>query len=218
MGRVYDALDADLVRWIEEQHLFFVASAPGEGGHVNCSPKGLDSLRILGPHSIAYLDLTGSGAETIAHLRDNGRIVLMFCAFEGPPKVLRLHGHGTAVQPGDPRFRDLFERFLPLPPQLIPAARAVIHIDIERISDSCGYGVPLMHYEGNRTQTVAWADNRLRKYGPDALLQYQQEKNLTSIDDLPAIDPGLQARPAADLPAVRLGEGGDQGWPSKEWP
>lgn len=191
MGRIYEILDPDLIGWIQRQHLFFAATAPGEGGHVNCSPKGLDTLRILGPLTVAYLDITGSGAETIAHLRDNGRIVLMFCAFEGPPKILRIHGRGAAVQAGDPRFPDLLQSFLPLEPQLLASARSVICIDVERIADSCGYGVPLMQYEGERTQQAAWTDNRLRKHGPDAILQYQTEKNLTSIDGLPGLEPAL---------------------------
>jgi hypothetical protein len=191
MGRIYEALDPDLIAWIERQHLFFIATAPGEGGHVNCSPKGLDTLRILDPLTVVYLDLTGSGVETIAHLRDNGRIVLMFCAFEGPPKILRVHGRGTAVQVGDPRFQELVQHFLPLDPVMLAAARSVIRVDVERIADSCGYGVPLMRYEGDRSQLPAWAENRLRKHGRDALIQYQAENNVTSIDHLGGLDPDL---------------------------
>jgi hypothetical protein len=196
MGNIHETLDSDLVAWIERQHMFFTATAPGEGGHVNCSPKGLDSLRILGPRTVAYLDFTGSGVETIAHLRDNGRIVLMFCAFEGPPKILRLHGRGTAVQTDTPRFREMLEPFLPLEPHLMAAARAVICVEVERISDSCGYGVPLMQYEGERSQLPAWADNRLRKHGPDGIVKYQTERNMTSIDGLPGLDMALQTEPA----------------------
>src|SRR5918911_5101331 len=107
MGRLYEHLTPDLISWIERQHLFFAATAPGDGGHVNCSPKGLDTLRILDPLTVMYLDLTGSGVETIAHLRDNGRIVLMFCAFEGPPKILRIHGRGVVVPRGDACFTEL---------------------------------------------------------------------------------------------------------------
>jgi hypothetical protein len=189
MGRIYDTLTPDLIAWIERQHLFFTATAPDEGAHVNCSPKGLDTLRILDPLTVVYLDLTGSGVETIAHLRDNGRIVLMFCAFEGPPKILRIHGKGSVVQRGSPRFDNLVQHFLPLEPPLQASARSVICIDVERIADSCGYGVPLMRYEGERSQLAAWTDNRLRKHGPEAIRQYQAEKNLASIDHLPGLDP-----------------------------
>jgi hypothetical protein len=189
MGRLYETLTPDLVAWIERQHLFFTATAPGDSGHVNCSPKGLDTLRILDPLTVAYLDLTGSGVETIAHLRDNGRIVLMFCAFEGPPKVLRIHGRGSAVQRGDPHFDRLMQYFLPLEPPLLASARSVIRMDVERIADSCGYGVPLMRYEGERRQLAEWTDNRLRKHGPEAIRQYQLEKNMTSIDRLSGLEP-----------------------------
>lgn len=198
MGRIYEELGPDLRVWIEQQHVFFVATAPGEGGHVNCSPKGLDTLRILDPLTVAYLDLTGSGIETVAHLRDNGRIILMFCAFEDPPRILRIHGHGTAIQAGDPRFEELLQRFLPLESEMLASARSVICVDVDRIADSCGYGVPLMRYEGERSQLTAWTDNRLRKNGPDALLHYQSEKNLASIDDLPGLLPALQGRPTQE--------------------
>jgi hypothetical protein len=192
MGRLYETLDAGVIEWIENQHVFFVASAPGEGGHINCSPKGLDSFRVLGPLSVAYLDLTGSGVETIAHLRDNGRIVLMFCAFEGPPRILRIHGRGAPVQVGDARYDDLLQHFMPLAPELLASARAVIQIDVERIADSCGYGVPLLRYESDRSQVHAWTNNRLRKHGPAASLEYQTEKNLSSIDKLPGLAPDEQ--------------------------
>lgn len=194
MGRIYEVLDASLIEWIERQHLFFTATAPGDSGHVNCSPKGLDTLRVLGPLSVAYLDFTGSGVETIAHLRDNGRIVLMFCAFQGPPKILRIHGRGTPIQADDPRFEGLLQHFLPLEPPMPASARSIICVDVDRIADSCGYGVPLMRFEGDRSQLPAWTGNRLKKHGPDAILQYQTEKNLTSIDDLPGLDPALQKR------------------------
>jgi hypothetical protein len=193
MGNTYETIDADLTAWIERQHMFFTATAPGQDGHVNCSPKGLDTFRILGPRQVAYLDLNGSGIETIAHLQNNGRIVLMFCAFEGPPKIVRLYGHGTAVRARHPEFQKMVEGFSPLEPSVLAAARSVICVEVERIADSCGHGVPLMRYEGERPQLPAWADNRLRKHGPDALVHYQAEKNLTSIDGLPGLDPSLQA-------------------------
>lgn len=195
MGTIYESIDAELTAWIQRQHMFFTATAPGHDGHVNCSPKGLDTFRILGPHSIAYLDLTGSGVETIAHLQDNGRIVLMFCAFQGPPKIVRLWGHGTAIPARHPDFQRLVQHFLPLDPAILAAARSVICVEVERIADSCGHGVPLMRYEGDRTQIPAWADNRLRKGGPDALVQYQAEKNVTSIDELPGLDRAMLIAP-----------------------
>jgi hypothetical protein len=193
MGNIYETIDADLTAWIERQHMFFTATAPGQDGHVNCSPKGLDTFRILGPRQVAYLDLNGSGIETVAHLQDNGRIVLMFCAFDGPPKIVRLYGYGTAVPARHPRFQAVVESFSSLEPSVLAAARSVICVEVERIADSCGYGVPLMKYEGERPQIPAWAENRFRKQGPDALVQYQAEKNLTSIDDLPGLDPALLA-------------------------
>src|SRR5262245_32572530 len=139
MGKLYAEIDERLRAFIEAQHVFFVATAPaGAGGHVNLSPKGLDTFRILGPSQIGYLDYVGSGAETIAHLRENGRIVVMLCAFEGAPRIVRLHGRGRVLEPQDPEFAALRPRF----PAETPA-RALICVDLERIGDSCGYGVPL---------------------------------------------------------------------------
>jgi hypothetical protein len=159
--------------------MFFVATAPlGAHGHVNVSPKGRDTLRVLGPHALAYLDYVGSGAETIAHVRENGRIVLMVCAFQGPPRIVRFHGRGEVFEPGDPEFdplRALFPRE--------PAGRAVIRVSVSRIADSCGYGVPLYGFEGHRPQLPAWAERK----GPEGLLRYQQDKNGVSIDGLPAL-------------------------------
>jgi hypothetical protein len=181
MGKVYDAIDDKLAAWIARQRLFFVGTAPsGVGGHVNVSPKGpMDSLRILDPHTVAYLDVIGSGAETLAHLRDNGRIVVMICAFEGPPRILRLHGRGE-VLPADA------VEFDTTPPR--GSERAVIRVDVERIADSCGYGVPLMRYEGDRPQYEAWAQSKVRKGGEHALDEYMARHNARSIDGLPAAD------------------------------
>ena len=179
MAKVYPALDERLQSWIRAQHLFFVATAPLSGdGHVNLSPKGLDTLAILGERSVAYLDLVGSGAETVAHLRENGRITLLFCAFEGPPKILRLHGRGEELEPGDPGYEELLERF-----PRYPGARAIIRVAVERIADSCGYGVPLYSYQGPRKQLVAWAERK----GEAGLRRYQLEHNLESLDGLPAL-------------------------------
>jgi Pyridoxamine 5'-phosphate oxidase len=179
MANTFDAIPERIRAFIEAQHVFFVATAPsGAEGRVNLSPKGLDTLRVVDEHTVAYLDFVGSGVETIAHLRENGRIVLMFCSFAGPPNIVRLHGRGEAVEPGDPRFESCAALFPPA-----ASARAVILVRVERASDSCGYGVPLYEYQGERAQIPAWA----AKKGPEGLLQYQKEKNARSIDDLPGL-------------------------------
>jgi hypothetical protein len=179
MAKVYLELDERLRTFIAKQHIFFVASAPnGPDGHVNCSPKGLDTLRILGPTSVAYLDFVGSGAETIAHARQNGRVVIMFCAFEGPPKILRLHGHAEILEPNDAEFAPLLARFDPK-----PGMRAIIRVEVSRISDSCGYGVPLMRFEGERSQMIEWAERKQEA----GLVAYQREHNATSLDGLPSL-------------------------------
>lgn len=179
MAHVYPALDGRLTRFIEAQRVFFVATAPLDNdGHINLSPKGLDSLRILSPNEIFYIDLIGSGAETIAHLRENGRIVVMFCAFEGPPNIVRLHGRGTVFEPQDPSFDELRAHF-----STDDKARAIIRITLDRISTSCGFGVPLMKFEGERPQLTAWS----KRKDPEGLDEYQREKNAESIDGLPAL-------------------------------
>ena len=181
MGKVFDEIDEKLAAWIGRQRMFFVGTAPsGAGGHVNVSPKGpIESLRILDPRTVAYLDVVGSGAETIAHLRDNGRIVVMLCAFEGPPRILRLHGRGTVLAADAVEFDDA-------PPA--GTERAVIRVDVERIADSCGYGVPVMEYVGPRAQYERWAESKRRKGGERALDEYVAQHNERSIDGLPAVD------------------------------
>jgi hypothetical protein len=180
MGRVEEAITPALRRWIEAQHVFFVATAPsGDGGHVNLSPKGLDTLRVLDERTVCYLDLTGSGAETIAHLRQNGRITVMFCAFDGPPRIVRLHGQGEVVRAGDDGFAELVALF-----PALPGVRSVIRVTAERVSSSCGYAVPLLAYVGERDTLVSWAERR----GPDGIEAYWAEKNRESIDGLPAIE------------------------------
>jgi pyridoxamine 5'-phosphate oxidase-like protein len=175
----HSALDESLVRFIEAQHVFFVATAPlSADGHINLSPKGLDSLRLLGPQRVAYLDLVGSGVETVSHLRENGRIILMFCAFEGPPRIVRLHGRGRAVEPEDLTWADLAARF----PQSV-AARSIVVVDVERVSSSCGYGVPQYRYEGEREQMGQWSERK----GEEGLRQYKAEHNRASIDGLPGL-------------------------------
>jgi hypothetical protein len=197
MAKVFDCIDEHLQRFIAAQQMFFVASAPlAADGHVNVSPKGpIDTLRVLDPHTVAYLDMIGSGAETIAHVRENGRIVVMFCAFSGPPRILRLHGQGDAVVAADSRFEELAERCEFELPDVPQARRAIVLVDVDRVADACGYGVPLMSYEGLRPHSAAWAAKKLRVGGPDALLDYQREKNLQSIDGLPAVE--LEAPAAA---------------------
>jgi hypothetical protein len=202
VGREYEVIDDRWREWIARQPLFFVGTSPlAADGHVNVSPKGpIGTFAVLDEHTVAYLDVIGSGAETIAHLRENGRIVVMLCAFDGPPKILRLHGRGEVVAAGDPRFDELFERcgFEELgPPE---ARRAVVVVHVERIADSCGYGVPLMSYEGARPHHEAWAEKKMRVGGPEAFVEYQREKNARSIDGLPAVEPaapGVEPREPA---------------------
>jgi hypothetical protein len=181
----YDSISPDLARWFEQQHVFFVATAPlTAAGHVNCSPKGMRSFRVLGPHDVAYVDLTGSGAETIAHLKENGRIVFMFCAFDGPPTIVRLHGTGTVLEPGTPAFADLQDTF----PRFV-GTRAIITATIDRVSSSCGYAVPRMDFVADRDALEKWS----AKKGADGLDQYRRDKNGSSIDGLPALDVDSEA-------------------------
>ncbi len=164
MGKVHEVLD-DVAAFIGRQHVFFVGTAPvSPEGHLNVSPKGLDTFRILGLKSVAYLDLTGSGIETVAHLRDNGRVTLMFCAFEGRPLVVRLYGRGRVVEPGDPEWDGLIGRF----PDY-PGVRSVVVVEVERVADSCGYAVPLYEFKGERSQLSAFAE----KKGPEGMEKYR---------------------------------------------
>jgi pyridoxamine 5'-phosphate oxidase-like protein len=169
VGKLYGEITPGLADWIRAQRLFFVATAPHDGGHVNLSPKGpIDTLRIVDSRTVEYDDVVGSGAETIAHLRENGRICLMLCSFEGPPKIVRLYGRGEVVPADDPAG----------------GTRSLIRIHLDRISDSCGYGVPLMDYAGERPQMDLWRERK----GPDGIREYVREKNAASIDGLPALD------------------------------
>jgi hypothetical protein len=180
MGKVYEDISPELADWIAQQHLFFVATAPlSREGHVNTSPKGLDCLRIVGRRQVAYVDLTGSGAETIAHLRENGRIVLMFCAFTGPPKIIRLHGMGTVITKTSSEWSAWCERF----PTFL-STRSIIVVDVTRVSDSCGFGVPKMDFTGDRDTLTRWAETK----GSEALPPYRRTKNVMSIDGLPALE------------------------------
>lgn len=159
MGRTYPEITPELTTWIESQPLFFVATAPlAADGSINCSPKGLDTLRVLSPQALIYLDLTGSGIETIAHLQENGRIVVMLCAFGGNPKIVRIHGKGIVYFPDTPEF----SAWVGLFPDL-PGKRSIIHIQAHRISDSCGYGVPFMDFRESRSNLQAWAEKKARR-------------------------------------------------------
>lgn len=176
MGQPRPAIDDAARQFIQAQRMFFVATAPlGPAGHLNLSPKGLDTFRILDDNTVAYLDFTGSGVETIAHLKENGRIVIMFCAFDGPPNILRLHGYGRVVEPHEAGFPILLSQF---PNYEYP--RSIIVVKVERVANSCGFGIPLMKHEGERTQLTAWA----KKKGPEGLNKYHKEKNSRSIDGL----------------------------------
>jgi hypothetical protein len=189
LGRVYPEIDERLAGWIARQPLFFVGTAPsGEDGHVNVSPKGpIGSLRVLDPHTVAYLDIVGSGAETIAHVRQNGRIVIMLCAFQGPPRIVRLHGTGEVLQPSHPEFEALLALGFH-EPEAPQARRALIRVAVTRVSDSCGYGVPLMAYEGERPHSDLSTAKRIRVHGPEAMRDYQAEHNVVSLDGLPAVE------------------------------
>ena len=190
VAKVFDEIDDRMRAWIEAQPMFFVATAPsGDGGHVNLSPKGGAGLfRVTGPLGFAYVDLLGSGIETVAHLRENGRICVMFCAFDGPPKIVRLHGAGRVVQQGDPGFEPLLATFAAAPEQL-QAVRSVVTVDIARVGDSCGFQVPVMRYEHERDQLLRFADNRIRKEGAHAVSRYCTEHNAASLDGLVGLDP-----------------------------
>jgi hypothetical protein len=182
MGKVFEGLDDSLKEFIAAQQMFFVATAPlSADGHINVSPKGLDTFRVLGPTEVAYLDLTGSGVETVAHLRENGRITLLFCAFSGPPRILRLYGRGRAIEPAEREWGRLVGLF---PEQ--PGARSVVVVELERVADSCGYGVPLFEYAGQRTQLPAWA----RQKGQEGVARYKEQENRESIDGLPGLRGG----------------------------
>ncbi|GAB3657001.1 pyridoxamine 5'-phosphate oxidase family protein [Actinocorallia lasiicapitis] len=180
MGKIYEKLDAGLRRFIEQQPMFFVATAPSEGGHVNLSPKGYtETFAIIDDRTVAYLDMNGSGAETIAHLRDNGRITFMFCSFERSPKILRLYGTGRAVLPGGPGWDELAALF----PADNPSVRAIIVAELDRVADSCGYAVPFMELTAPRDLLKEWAGRK----SPEELVEYRVQKNTASIDGLPAL-------------------------------
>lgn len=179
MGKVLDGgIDEALGAWLETQPVFFVGTAPRTGGHVNVSPKGYDSLRVLGPHRVAYRDLTGSGAETTAHLADDGRITLMWCAFDQPPRIVRVQGTGRTVLDGDEGYDEL-DALVPTK----PGARAIIDVTADRVATSCGFGVPVMELVEERSTLERWADKR----SEEELHRYRARNNARSIDGLPAL-------------------------------
>jgi hypothetical protein len=182
MGRTYEAIDSRLADWMTSQPVFFVSTAPLDPeGHINCSPKGnRQEFAVLGDRTVAFLDQTGSGIETIAHLQENGRIVVMFCALAGPPRIVRLHGAGRAI----PKDADDFTKYAKsFPGGDGTGVRSVIVIDVNRVSDSCGYGVPLMSFDRHRSTM----DESAARKGPDGIRKYWSEKNTSSIDDLPGL-------------------------------
>ena len=178
MAKQFDQLDPQHIDFIARQHLFFTASAPADG-RVNLSPKGLGGFRVLGSNSVCWLDLTGSGAETAAHLLHDGRLTVMFCAFEGPPMILRLYGRGTSLIRGSLEYQALLaQAFGDEEP---PGARQIVRLEVDLVQTSCGFGVPLYDYQGERDSLIRWAEHQ----GEDGLLAYREEKNRLSLDGLP---------------------------------
>ena len=180
MGKVYDGIERRIRGWMADQHMFFVATAPlSVDGSVNCSPKGHDTLRVLDDRTLIYLDYGGSGVETIAHIRENGRVTIMMCAFRGPPKIFRFHGHGEVIPANHPEFEALAGHF----DHDLLGIRSIIKVHVTRVSDSCGYGVPTYAYEGERPQTRAYAE----QVGAEKMRDYLFVNNETSLDGLPGL-------------------------------
>lgn len=175
MAKRYDELNQDLIQFIWKQQMFFVATAPANG-QVNVSPKGLDSLRVLAPNTVAWLNVTGSGNESAAHVLENGRMTIMFCAFEGKPMILRLYGKARVIHQRDAEWDSLLAKF-----DSLAGARQIFVLDIDLIQTSCGMGVPLFEYSGQREQLVEWAE----KKGPEGVAEYWERKNQVSLDGRP---------------------------------
>jgi hypothetical protein len=176
VAKVHAMITDELQKFIARQHMFFVSTAPlSADGHVNVSPKGLDCFRVLSPQGVAYMDMVGSGNETSAHLLENGRITFMFCAFDGPPNILRLYGRGRVVLPGQPEWDELAAKFT-----IYPTTRQLIVADIDRVQTSCGFNVPLYEHTGERDFHFKWAQEQ----GETGIATFVQEHSLRSIDDL----------------------------------
>ena len=177
MGKTLDSITPELREFIERQKMFFVATAPlSAAQHINLSPKGLDCFRVLSAKRVGYLDLTGSGNETSAHIEENGRITFMFCAFEGKPMILRLYGRGRTVLPSSSEWSELAKAF-----PTFPGVRQIMVAEIERAMTSCGFAVPRYEFTKHRTELIKYAE----KKGPEGLARYQREKNAVSIDGIP---------------------------------
>jgi hypothetical protein len=176
MAKFFDKIDKRIRAFVVEQKMFFTASAPVEGGRINLSPKGIDTFRFLDENTVCYLDLTGSGNETAAHVAENGRLTIMFCSFAGKPLILRLYGRGEVVRPLSEKWNDLAVRF-----DKFPGERQIIVLHVESLQTSCGFGVPLYEFVGDRNELIEWAERK----GEDGIDSYWREKNQTSIDGLP---------------------------------
>jgi hypothetical protein len=175
MAKFYNKLDAASMAFIRQQKLFFTATAP-HNGRINLSPKGMDSLRILDDYTVAYLDVTGSGNETAAHILNDGRLTIMLCSFDTSPLILRLYGHGEVISQQDSQWPRLIQHFT-----VLPGTRQIIVLHIESLQTSCGFGIPLYDYLGDRDTLNNWA----QKKGDTGIVQYWQDKNQQSIDGLP---------------------------------
>jgi len=182
MGKTYTSINTNIQQWIAEQHMFFVATAPlSAQGLVNLSPKGHDTLRVINEHTLAFLDYGGSGIETVAHLRENQRIVIMMCAVAGPPKIYRFHGSGQVITPVDADFADLAQHF----DRSELGIRSIIRVNVSRVSDSCGFGVPFYGYQGERPTSPDY----IRVNGEEKIRAYLKEENARSLDGLPGLSP-----------------------------
>ena len=182
MGKTYTSIDPDIAHWIAQQHMFFVATAPlAAEGLVNLSPKGHDTLRVINEHTLAFLDYGGSGIETVAHLRENQRIVIMMCAVKGSPKIYRFHGTGQVITPIDADFGDLAQHF----DRSELGIRSIIRVNVSRVSDSCGFGVPFYDYQGERPTSP----NYIRVNGAEKIRAYLKHENAQSLDGLPGLSP-----------------------------
>lgn len=176
MGKVYQMIEPDHRTFIDQQPLFFVASAPLlPTGHINLSPKGLDAFRVIDERTVTYLDLTGSGNETAAHLTENGRLTLMFCAFSGHPKILRLYCRGRVVTRLSQEWDEAVGRF-----PARPGIRQIVIADVESVQTSCGFGVPLMTFNEQRDQLTRWAESK----GEDQLADYRRTRNAVTLDGM----------------------------------